>query len=122
MAHELDLKHAIARKRQGPAILFLNDQPVGEVQVTGGDFSWGFGRFVPSPEFAQFAPLYGTWSVLMHAEDDQSKLSRDAAAELARAEALIDSVKARLRFLNEDQHVHIAQLTIDGDRLEWKEF
>jgi hypothetical protein len=66
--------------------------------------------------------MYGSWSLLMHAEGDADPLSRENAEELARAEALLDSIRAQLLFLEDQQRVNIAQLTIDQDTLEWKEY
>jgi len=112
----------VAHKRRGHAVLYLNGQAVGTVQAHGGDTSWGFGEFVPNDKFSAYAPFFGTWSVLMHAEDDFNRLSREAKEELAKAEEMLDSIKAKLLFTKDNEHVHVAQLTIEGDRLEWKEY
>jgi hypothetical protein len=115
-------KPAAAHKRKGHAILILNDREVGTVHANGGDTSWGFGEFSPNDAFATYAPIFGTWSVLMHAEDGDDRLSRDAKIELAKLEEVLDSVKARLFFTSDNELVHVAQITIDGNRLEWKEY
>ena len=112
----------VAGKRKGPAVLFLDGKAVGMVHAQGGDTSWGFGKFIPNDSFSAYAPLFGTWSVLMHAEDEIDRLSREAREELAKAEEMLDSLKARLFFASNNEHVRVAQLTIDGDRLEWKEY
>jgi hypothetical protein len=113
---------AAAHKRSGTAVLFLNDQEVGTVHAHGGDTSWGFGEFSPNDTFSFYAPLFGAWSVLMHAEDDSDRLSREAAIELAKAEETLAALRARLFFPQDQQHIRIAELTIDGDKLEWKEY
>ena len=99
----------------------LNGIPVGTVTVTGWDASWGFGRFCPDGGFSQFAPAFGRWSVLMHADGD-GRLSPAASAALARAENAMDAIKARLFFETDGIWVDAFQLNIDGDLLEWKEY
>jgi hypothetical protein len=108
--------------RSGPAILLLNGREVGVVHAKGWSTSWGFGDFVPNEAFSDFAPIFGMWSLLMHAEDDRDQLSRDTIEELAKAEAVLDSIKAQLEFADEARRVDVATLTIDGNQLEWKEF
>jgi len=108
--------------RSGPAILLLNGEPVGMVHAKGWDTSWGFGDFSPNEAFSHYAPVFGMWSLLMHADDDSDRLSRDTIEELAKAEALLDSIKAQLVFLEDQHRVDVAQLTIDQDKLEWKEY
>jgi hypothetical protein len=111
-----------ATHRSGPAILILNGRQVGVVHTRGWNTSWGFGDFVPNEAFSDFAPIFGMWSLLMHADDDRDRLSRDTIEELAKAEAILDSIKAQLEFENEPQRVDVATLTIEGSQLEWKEF
>ncbi len=108
--------------RAGPAVLILNGKTVGTVVTKRWDTSWGFAEFCPNDAFSDFAPIFGTWSLLMHAEDDRDRLSRETTAELAKAEALLDTIKAQLEFIDQHQRVDIATLTIDGNQLEWKEF
>ncbi len=117
-------KRQNSHHRSGPAVLLLNGQEVGTVQTRGWDTSWGFGEFCPNDAFSSYAPLYGMWSLLMHAEDDDAtgRLSRDTIEELAKAEALLASVKAQLVFIENQLRVDVAELTIDGDQLEWKEY
>ena len=62
------------------------------------------------------------WSLLMHADGDRDRLSRETIEELAKAEARLDSIHAKLVFVEDQQQVDVAALTIDGDLLEWKEF
>ena len=82
----------------------------------------GFGEFVPNESFSAFAPIFGMWSLLMHADDDRDRLSRDTIEELAKAEAILDSIKVQLEFVDEPTRVDVATLTIEGNQLEWKEF
>jgi hypothetical protein len=111
-----------AHQRHGRAVLFINGQDVGTVDASGGDASWGFGRFNPNSCFSIYAPLFGAWSLLMHAEDEGKSLSRDAAVELAKVEAALDSIRSSLFFVQDQQRVAVAQLIIEGDQLEWKEY
>src|SRR5688572_13926291 len=53
MSSESRPKHNGRRAR-----LFLNGTEVGVVYVRGHSGSWAFGEFVPSPEFAAFAPVF----------------------------------------------------------------
>jgi hypothetical protein len=110
------------RHRSGRATLLLNGEPVGIVHTKAWDASWYFADFAPNDAFSRYAPLYGTWALLMHAEGDDIRLSRENAEELARAEAMLDSIKAQLIFLDDEHPVNVAQLTIDQDKLEWKEY
>jgi hypothetical protein len=111
-----------SQHRSGSATLLLNGKAVGTVNTTGWNTSWGFGEFIPNEAFSDFAPVFGAWSLLMHAEDDRDRLSRDTIEELAKAEAMLDSIKAQLEFVDEAVRVDVATLTIDGNQLEWKEF
>lgn len=104
------------------ATLLLNGQDVGTVHTRRWSTSWGFGDFSPNTTFSRFAPLYGRWSLLMHAEDDRDQLSRDAIEELAEAEAMLDGIRAQLIFENDPQAIDVATLIIDGDEVEWKEY
>ena len=80
--------------RSGDAVLLLNGEDVGTVHAKRWTTSWGFGDFSPNEAFANFAPVYGMWSLLMHAEGDRDRLSRDTIEELAKAEAMLDSIRA----------------------------
>jgi hypothetical protein len=102
--------------------LYLEGQDVGTVVVKGRDNSGGYGDFTPSEQFAAFAPAYGLWSLLMHADEDSSRLSPAASSELASAESALDAIKARLFFPAQRRWVDVAQLTIDGELLEWREY
>jgi hypothetical protein len=102
------------------AELFLNDQRVGNVLVKGEDNSWHFGEFQPDPEFAYFAPLFGRWSLLMHADEDADRLTDAASEELREIEMEIDRLRAKLRIIETDEWKDLQQLNIDGELIDWK--
>jgi hypothetical protein len=104
------------------ARLYLNNTLVGVVVVQRQEDSWAHGRFEPGPEFAQFAPLFGQWSLLMHADGEFDRLSPEAGEELRRIEFEIDGLRAKLHFAETDQWLRCAQLNIDGELIEWKEY
>src|SRR3982750_3508519 len=103
------------------ATLHLNGTCVGDIEVYGGDASWAYGRFTPGESFGDFAPVFGRWSLLMHA-DEREPLSRAASEELREAERQMDAVKARVFFPGGGGGDEVAQLNIGGDLIEWKEF
>lgn len=103
------------------ARLFLNDKDVGDVVIRGWEGSWGFGEFAPREGFSDFAPIFGSWSLLMHADEDAAKLSPDAAEELRQAEYAIDSLRAKLFLPTRNEWRAIRQVNIDGKLIEWKE-
>jgi hypothetical protein len=111
-----------ARNRGKHAVLYLDGKAVGEVIIKGGDMSWGFGDFQPREEFGTFATVFGHWSLLMHSDGEEGRLSPAVIEELSQAEVMLDQLKARLFFPNEQEWVNVAQLTIDGELLEWKEY
>lgn len=100
--------------------LFLRNKDVGEVRSRGQADSWSFGEFEPNKDFGEFATLFGSWSLLMHAEDDDAKISEAASDELRRAESAIDALRARIYFPERDEWTECAQLNIDGKMIEWK--
>lgn len=103
------------------AQLYLDGTPVGLITIRGWADSWGFGDFHPNDDFSKFANVFGQWSLLMHADDDEPKMSRDAAEELRQAEYAIDALHARLFFQTQTKWVDIAQINIDGPLIEWKQ-
>jgi hypothetical protein len=109
--------------RQAPCIaqLHLNDKPVGEITVRRWEGAWGFGEFVRSDGFAEFAPLYGRWSLLMHADDDAERLSPDAADELRAVEQAQYRVHAKIFLPATKEWRDILIINIDGSSIEWKE-
>lgn len=100
--------------------LYLDDTLVGRVIVKGGDSSWYFGEFQPLDAFAAFAPLFGRWSLLMHADEDADRLSTAASEELREVEQAIDRVRARLRIIDTGEWKDLTQLNIDGELIDWK--
>ncbi|HWE02582.1 MAG TPA: hypothetical protein VG326_09250 [Tepidisphaeraceae bacterium] len=101
--------------------LYLNDVEVGVVSVRGQDGSWGFGDFTPSPEFVAFASLFGQWSLLMHADEADVRLSEAASEELRYTERELDSLRAALLLENPREWHPLRQVNIDGPMIEWKE-
>jgi hypothetical protein len=102
--------------------LQLNGIEVGTILVRGGDASWGFGDFTPLPAFADFATVFGRWSLLMHADDPGERLSREAGDALREAENAIDAIHAALCSESMEQSHPLAQVNIDGPLIEWKVF
>jgi hypothetical protein len=111
--------HHASKRRLGR--LFLNDREVGVVSVRGHDGSWGFGEFTPAPGFVEFAPVFGRWSLLMHADEVDEKLSEAASQELRDTEREMDAIRALLRLENPDESHSIRELNIDGPLIEWRE-
>ncbi|HEY7090117.1 MAG TPA: hypothetical protein VH518_18615 [Tepidisphaeraceae bacterium] len=102
------------------ARLYLNGKEVGGVALKSLADSWGFGEFTPNAAFGEFATLFGKWSLLMHADDDEKKLSEEASDELRRAEFEIDALRAKLLVNETNEWVDVSQLNIDGPLIEWK--
>ena len=103
------------------AQLHINGKCVGNVLVHGWEGSWGFGQFQPNDQFTEFAMLFGRWSLLMHAADDEKHLPDAASEELRRAEYEIDALKAKLLLTETKEWRDVAQVNIDGSLIEWKE-
>jgi hypothetical protein len=111
-----------SKSRGNHAVLFMDGTQVGTVEVKGWMASWGYGDFTPDHAFSSYAPIFGAWSLLMHADGETERLSREASRELTEAEHRLDSIKARLFFPHASEWVEVAALTIDGTLLEWKEY
>jgi hypothetical protein len=103
------------------ARLYINEKEVGDVVIRGWRGSWGFGEFKPADAFSHFAPIFGSWSLLMHADEDGEKLTPDAAEELRLAEYAIDALRAQLFLPERNEWRSIRQVNIDGKLIEWKE-
>jgi len=103
------------------AELRLNGKRVGTVEVRGTSDSWSWGYFQPEPAFEEFAPLFGIWSLLMHADEESRRLSRAASEELRVAECEIDAIRASLLLETSEDLRHLRQINIDGSLIEWKE-
>ncbi len=103
------------------AELYLNGKCVGNVAIRRWESSWGIGQFTPNDMFGEFAMLFGRWSLLMHAADDERHMPDAASEELRRIEYGIDALKARLLILKDRKWKDIMQVNIDGSLIEWKE-
>jgi hypothetical protein len=100
--------------------LFLRDTLVGTIEPRGHADSWSYGHFTPCDAFGEFATLFGEWSLLMHADETDPRLSRAASDELRQVEFAIDQLRARLYIPARDRWVRVTQLNIDGSLIEWK--
>ena len=102
------------------AELRLNGKRVGTVEVRGTSDSWSWGYFQAEPAFAEFAPMFGIWSLIMHAEDETDRLSRAAADELREAELAIDRIRGELFWPDSQRLVRAWEINIDDTLVEWK--
>jgi hypothetical protein len=100
--------------------LFLQGKQVGHVEVNRFADSWHFGSFQPHREFSEFAPLFGEWSLLIHAEEKESQVSQATLDELAKVERAIDSLRAELVLPTTGERLSVEQINIDGDMVELK--
>ncbi len=100
--------------------LYLKGRAVGQVELNRFADSWIFGNFAPTREFSEFAPLFGEWSLLLHADDDEDRVSQAALEELRKLEVAIDSLRAELRVPDSGDRLPVDQLNIDGDLVELK--
>ena len=62
------------------AELFINGELVGNILVQGTEDSWSHGRFRPEAAFSRYAPLFGRWSLLLHADGPYERLSAATSA------------------------------------------
>ncbi|MDB5322497.1 MAG: hypothetical protein JWN40_4128 [Phycisphaerales bacterium] len=102
------------------AELFLNGRLVGTVQFKGEANSWHFGVFTPHADFTPFAPVFGRWSLLMHADEDSDRLTDAASDELRQTEIEIDRLCAKLHIPATDEWCELKQINIDGELIDWK--
>jgi hypothetical protein len=100
--------------------LCLEGKMVGRVEFNHLADSWLFGSFEPARAFAQFAPLFGEWSLLLHADEKADQVSRDALDEMARLERAIDELRAEVILPESGEHMGVEQLNIDGNLVELK--
>lgn len=107
------------RREHREAQLYLNGRPVGTVQAEASSDAWGWGTFTPSEEFSRFATLFGSWSLLIHEDDDRDRSSYEVLDELRAAEIAIDRIKAELAWTDSQERTPLRQLTIDGSLIEW---
>jgi hypothetical protein len=99
--------------------LYLNGKNVGRVTLRGSNHSWSYGEFAPGDSFVEFAPLFGRWSLLIHADGDAC-LSAEASEELRSAECALDRLHAKLFLPERQEWRDLAQVNIDGTLIEWK--
>lgn len=102
------------------ARLLINGKDVGRVRVRTFADAWGFGEFTPGAAFVEFAPLFGSWSLLIHADRDEQRLSDAASDELRRAELALDSLRSMLVFDDGLEVLDLTQLNIDGPLIDWR--
>jgi hypothetical protein len=107
---------------QRHATLYIDDEPVGDVVAKRGGASWSHGDFRPNPAFVKFAPIFGEWSLLMHADGAYKRLSRATSEGLRQVEFELDRLHAELQFVEGGEWVACSQLNIDGEMIEWKAF
>lgn len=110
-----------AEQRVRRARLHLDGVDVGSVSIRGRDTSWWFGDFTPSPAFSRFAPCFGHWSLMMHADGESERFSPEVAEELRQAEMAIDRLQAVLQLEGPEERRAIQEINIDGPLIEWKE-
>jgi hypothetical protein len=113
-------KHETSISQGSLAELRLNGKRVGTVSIRGTSDSWSWGYFAPEPAFAEFAPLFGIWSLIMHADDETRRLSRAASDELRQAEVQIDSLRGELFWPDQQKITRAWQINIDDKLVEWK--
>lgn len=100
--------------------LYLQGKAVGEVELNRFADSWHFGNFHPNRAFSEFAPLFGEWSLLLHADERAPEASRAALDELGRIEVAIDALRAEVFLPETGQRLPVDQVNIDGDMIELK--
>ena len=103
------------------ARLHIDGREVGSIIVGGINSTWTYGQFTPGDCFAEFATLFGRWSLLMH-EDEDRPLHPTASTALADAERQMDSLHVKLHFPDAGVWQLVRQLNIDGQTIEWKAF
>src|SRR6185436_11257832 len=100
--------------------LYLKGKPVGQIEVNRSADSWHFGSFHPERAFSEFATLFGEWSLLLHADENEPTLSSAASDALRELENAIDLLHAELHNPQTGQRVPVDQLNIDGELVEVK--
>jgi hypothetical protein len=70
--------------------------------------------------FAAFAPLFAKWSLLMHSETGDRRLSTAVSDKLRASECELDALRASLVLDNPEERHQLRQLNIDGHLIEWK--
>jgi hypothetical protein len=101
--------------------LYLNEKLVGTITLHGHEHAWYYGDFAPAESFGEFAPLYGRWSLLMHADAADELLSEAASDELRRTEMALDRLRARIFVPATQEWFEAVEINIDGPMIEWRE-
>jgi hypothetical protein len=99
--------------------LHLDGREVGVIVVSGCDAALNYGRFSPAEGFADFANLFGRWSLLMH-EDEDRPLHPTAQQALSDLERAMDRLHAKIYFPERDVWQKVRQINIDGNDVEWR--
>jgi hypothetical protein len=100
--------------------LCLEGKRVGRVELNRFADSWLFGNFEPTRDFSEFATLFGEWSLLLHADENEAQVSQAALNELAKIERAIDALHAELLLPESGERVGVDQVNIDGKLVELK--
>jgi len=100
--------------------LCIEGKIVGTVEFNRFADSWLFGSFEPTRAFGEFATLFGEWSLLLHADENDPQISRAALDEMAKLERKIDALHAELILPGNGDRLPVDQLNIDGKLVELK--
>ena len=100
--------------------LCLEGKPVGQIELHRFADSWLFGEFRPTSGFSEFATLFGEWSLLLHADENDPQVSRTALDEMAKVERVIDALHIQLRLPQTNERIPVKQINIDGPMVELK--
>jgi len=100
--------------------LCLEGKPVGTIELNRFADSWLFGDFSPGKGFSEFATLFGEWSLLLHADENDPQVSQAALDELAKVERMIDALHVELHLPETGARVPVEQVNIDGTMIELK--
>jgi hypothetical protein len=100
--------------------LCLEGKFVGTIELNRFADSWLFGSFEPTRGFSEFAALFGEWSLLIHADENDPQISRAALDEMAKIERVIDGLHVELRLPENGDCVAVTQINIDGNLVELK--
>ena len=101
------------------ARIYIDDQHVGDIDVSGWHGSWGLGQFRPNDLFEAYRPLFAEWSRLMHA--DAGPISDDVSQRLRELECQMYTLRCKLFLVQLHQWRQVLILNIDREMIEWKE-
>jgi hypothetical protein len=77
------------------------------------------GYFDPQPASAQFAPLFGMSSFLMHADSETQRFSRAASEESWEAEMAIDNLRGELYWPDQQKVTRASRINFDDKLMKW---